>query len=1402
MRRPLIVETRATALGRRAQRLAGCDMPWVAPPPGGGGAHHRTTLVASALTLVAACVLVVCTLPSSRDGEERVQLTEGPPGSPLDGARLGGAAMRARAKVRLAAMASRAPHGAGGQRKDANMVLSKVKEAAKERMLQLSAMIKQQSESNAAVSNAVNEVQQYNVLGIRSGVERHPIHARTGTTSAGQGDDTTAQNDSPREAAQDAVDELARYSRVAASGADAYAEDKQFMGVEEKRSQNPANKVVSKPVPVLGAASHLLARYSRLANAGVAAYRSDSKFYQANAASTPESESSLAASSATREATSVDVGADITVLSPTLRWRAARVDGIEAGQVLVHYDGFKHKYDEWIPLDSHRIRGVSNYRAQAQPQSMQGKVDKAKAQVAREFSEYAQIASSGQQAYHHDLEAAAQHSHRQQRRARAEYAIDEAQGAEEAKKTADRYSKIARLGTPQDELRPASLPHSVSHKQAKSPQKLDWPQEAAAVSKANLQFREPSMSDVKSAAQAAASAAASVVSEANAAVREVEGTQKNVLKKQPQEHARHAPDGVQQGRGRIGSSTERTYSEVNRQLVLAAQTAKAEGNVAVGKEVAEEERTLARLRKVPGSLPMRVQHNLVSAGASLLRRLGLGAAARDQRTQAKPMKASRNNAVLSVASGGDGSDSADLREGPIDLSVASTSERPVDAVRRAMMHLHQKHARARARQLHAASLWQRLLEQEAKTAVETKSVKGTNVDNPARFHKATTVHDETKPIGEIRAANSVARSIEVGKEESDNRSKGQFKVDLANTVAEDRAAKPAGVQPGVSVTPPVGAEHEEGQEVVCDVACQLDRRRRQSAEEHLHHVAEASHTARVESHTSNEDEPFAAQQRADGCWMPDLPQTREALCTPAMYKDGTCDQVWGDVPEITGAVEAFALKRVYISGDSSKLHLQVLTAPYTRMPLRRYGLITVGYQKRSDGALWQYESRPVASSAPWSTIGFFQNAPDMLVKDCEGGFLGVISMDPAQEESGVQALEAENQLSSSGGGEAGVAEANSDTGVAHSEQNRATKVLAVRARIQGPTGKESLTVIKAAWDVLGDNVGVLRYHVYVTDTRRLVGVMERRSESDHAKLDWVIRMEKDGPLDIRVMGILAAQIEAETMHKATDYKVVILTAANALIGLVLFCCFLPIALRWWSQDRFFKLKSPLPVAAAVKPDEAGQRAEMELPHTAGAPAPDIGNLSSRSSRSAEFSLASSYARTAGSRGMTARSDVTEYVLATERSGELSPSHGKTGDLWRHLPPLEEHDARDRDYYQSASPAVSMVPSMLATQPGEDAQELQIRAVLADVSGSKRGSLSTTPRGWEATSFRDTQRSLHHQDGMDIRDVLGEVLQPMQEGDNLRLHGADSRGAGVRRPKSLREWAEKYNFHLPTDDKSS
>ena len=56
-----------------------------------------------------------------------------------------------------------------------------------------------------------------------------------------------------------------------------------------------------------------------------------------------------------------------------------------------------------------------------------------------------------------------------------------------------------------------------------------------------------------------------------------------------------------------------------------------------------------------------------------------------------------------------------------------------------------------------------------------------------------------------------------------------------------------------------------------------------------------------------------------------------------------------------------------------------------------------------------------------------------------------------------------------------------------------------------------------------------------TDTRRLVGVMERRRQGEGA-MDWVIRLEKGGPLDVRVAGILAAQLEAESMHQVTDMK--------------------------------------------------------------------------------------------------------------------------------------------------------------------------------------------------------------------------------------------------------------------------
>jgi hypothetical protein len=47
------------------------------------------------------------------------------------------------------------------------------------------------------------------------------------------------------------------------------------------------------------------------------------------------------------------------VLSQTRHWRPARVEDNRDGQLLVHYEGYKHEYDEWIPAHSTRIEGTT-----------------------------------------------------------------------------------------------------------------------------------------------------------------------------------------------------------------------------------------------------------------------------------------------------------------------------------------------------------------------------------------------------------------------------------------------------------------------------------------------------------------------------------------------------------------------------------------------------------------------------------------------------------------------------------------------------------------------------------------------------------------------------------------------------------------------------------------------------------------------------------------------------------------------------------------------------------------------------------------------------------------------------------------------------------------------------------
>jgi len=96
-------------------------------------------------------------------------------------------------------------------------------------------------------------------------------------------------------------------------------------------------------------------------------------------------------------------------------------------------------------------------------------------------------------------------------------------------------------------------------------------------------------------------------------------------------------------------------------------------------------------------------------------------------------------------------------------------------------------------------------------------------------------------------------------------------------------------------------------------------------------------------------------------------------------------------------------------------------------------------------------------------------------------------------------------------------------------------------------------------------------------------------------------------------------------------------------------------------------------------------------------------------------------------------------------------------------------------------------------------ESTIRAMLSQhQGGAAAAGPKTTPRGWEASSFRDTQRAYRGEGDLEIRDVLHSVLDPLPGGDTANRPDSFGGAAGARRPKSLREWAEKYDFTLPQD----
>jgi hypothetical protein len=292
--------------------------------------------------------------------------------------------------------------------------------------------------------------------------------------------------------------------------------------------------------------------------------------------------------------------------------------------------------------------------------------------------------------------------------------------------------------------------------------------------------------------------------------------------------------------------------------------------------------------------------------------------------------------------------------------------------------------------------------------------------------------------------------------------------------------------------------------------------------------------------------------------------------------------------------------------------------------------------------------------------------------------------------------------------------------------------------------------------------------------------MEKRMQ--HSS-DWVIRLEKDGPLDIRVAGILAAQIEGGWMHKEeSTMKTTILVIAAVVLALLLLFCLAPIVMRWWSQAR-----SKQPPAPAM-PDKRAE--DVEMPHTAGpsgyqrVEAPSRTRLAEAPSRArvveAPDSPRSNWSL-GSSRGLTARSEAAEtQALSSGLGSDGDRRNFGRADFWDRLPigsargvDNKDSGAMTNSTAHGSTHVPSMAPLMQAASlrglPQEEKEKVdKVRSALD--SKQQRGgggggdSGSATPRGWRAASFRETPRSYREPGDMEIRDVLKSVLEPLSGGE--------------------------------------
>uniref|UniRef100_A0A7S0NFL1 Uncharacterized protein n=1 Tax=Hanusia phi TaxID=3032 RepID=A0A7S0NFL1_9CRYP len=403
---------------------------------------------------------------------------------------------------------------------------------------------------------------------------------------------------------------------------------------------------------------------------------------------------------------------------------------------------------------------------------------------------------------------------------------------------------------------------------------------------------------------------------------------------------------------------------------------------------------------------------------------------------------------------------------------------------------------------------------------------------------------------------------------------------------------------------------------------------------------------------------------------------------------------------------SFVLTRQHVPSDSSKLLFKVTGAPLAGTADDDYGEIISGLHQRADGAAWYYESQMIVSSAPWSMVGYLEDDPDMLVSDCHNHFLSVINMKPY-------------------------------TYPTHDGE------MEVIASILPNHGVNPLFVTHK--QTLNSDAGIQPYNVYHvwSHQNRMLAILQQTESDDRSR--WIIQILQGSPLDFRVIGLLATQIEAEKFFLHSINFSQLMSAFVIALNVILVCCCMPSIVRW--------CKGPPRGSVVKQTNMLGKECHEQLMQKISIPRQQCHDLLQNSK----------YVESDPNKG----DDRSRRVKGKERENSLRL----------------EHDAPGFDKYEGSF-GLDNDLQLLSTSVHASKKPV-FEHVQRAVQGTWRESNEPSQRGWSVPSFRDESRGY-----ADFR--VDSLTRDVLENLPLRTFRSEEDKESDRKPKNLREWAKKYD----------